>query len=90
MPLWDRMQDQAVESYAAAEVFNMESSVRVEAIENLGGLLGPYGFNGPHVKRIMIKYNQLARIYTMLIRILRLRHRFLYMYRSRLLRPPAP
>ena len=33
---WERVQDQAVESYTMREVFNMESSVRVEAIENLG------------------------------------------------------
>ena len=30
------MQDKYVESYAMKEVFNMESSVRVQAIENLG------------------------------------------------------
>ena len=35
-PFWDRMQDKCVESYAMKEVFNMESSVRVQAIENLG------------------------------------------------------
>lgn len=33
---WLRVLDQAVESYTVREVFNMESSVRVEAIENLG------------------------------------------------------
>lgn len=31
-----RVEDQVVESYCMKEVFNMESSVRVEAIENLG------------------------------------------------------
>jgi hypothetical protein len=35
-PFWLRVQDQAVESYTMREVFDMESSVRVEAIENLG------------------------------------------------------
>ena len=30
------MNDQAVESYAMKEVFDMDSSVRVQAIENLG------------------------------------------------------
>ena len=35
-PLWEAVQDQATESYAIREVFNMDSSVRVEAIENLG------------------------------------------------------
>merc|ERR1712226_427230 len=35
-PFWDRIQDQALESWTMKEVFNMESSVRVEAIENLG------------------------------------------------------
>ncbi|XP_064612597.1 uncharacterized protein LOC135476493 [Liolophura sinensis] len=34
-PLWVRLEDQARESYAMREVFDMESSVRVEAIENL-------------------------------------------------------
>ncbi|XP_062582558.1 uncharacterized protein LOC134244316 [Saccostrea cucullata] len=35
-PLWFRIQEQARESYAMREVFSMESSVRVQAIENLG------------------------------------------------------
>ncbi|XP_060075702.1 uncharacterized protein LOC132555370 isoform X2 [Ylistrum balloti] len=35
-PLWIRIQDQARESYAMREVFKMDSSVRVQAIENLG------------------------------------------------------
>ncbi|XP_050410607.1 uncharacterized protein LOC126825147 [Patella vulgata] len=34
-PLWKRIEDQARESYAMKEVFDMDSSVRVEAIENL-------------------------------------------------------
>ena len=41
-PLWDRVLSQAMESYNMKDVFNMESSVRVEAIENLGGNL--YGY----------------------------------------------
>ncbi|XP_048747523.2 uncharacterized protein LOC125659773 isoform X2 [Ostrea edulis] len=35
-PLWLRIQEQARESYAMREVFRMDSSVRVQAIENLG------------------------------------------------------
>ncbi|XP_067673831.1 uncharacterized protein [Haliotis asinina] len=35
-PLWKRVEQQARESYAMKEVFDMDSSVRVEAIENLG------------------------------------------------------
>ncbi|KAL8576103.1 hypothetical protein ACOMHN_001453 [Nucella lapillus] len=35
-PLWVRVHEQARESFAMREVFNMDSSVRVEAIENLG------------------------------------------------------
>ncbi|XP_046351571.2 uncharacterized protein LOC124132035 isoform X2 [Haliotis rufescens] len=35
-PLWKRVEEQAKESYAMKEVFDMDSSVRVEAIENLG------------------------------------------------------
>lgn len=35
-PVWQRVQDQARESFAMREVFSMDSSVRVEAIENLG------------------------------------------------------
>ncbi|XP_061197568.1 uncharacterized protein LOC133205720 [Saccostrea echinata] len=35
-PLWFRIQEQARESYAMREVFSMDSSVRVQAIENLG------------------------------------------------------
>ncbi|ELU15118.1 hypothetical protein CAPTEDRAFT_228584 [Capitella teleta] len=35
-PFWSCIQLQAVESYTMKEVFNMESSVRVQAIENLG------------------------------------------------------
>lgn len=35
-PFWACVQDQAIESYTIREVFNMESTVRVEAIENLG------------------------------------------------------
>ena len=35
-PFWMRVQEQAVESYTMKEVFDMDSSVRVEAIENLG------------------------------------------------------
>ncbi|XP_046556849.1 LOW QUALITY PROTEIN: uncharacterized protein LOC124266076 [Haliotis rubra] len=35
-PLWKRVEEQARESYAMKEVFDMDSSVRVEAIENLG------------------------------------------------------
>lgn len=34
-PLWQKIEDQARESYAMKEVFNMDSHVRVEAIENL-------------------------------------------------------
>ena len=37
-PFWLRVQEQAVESYTMKEVFDMDSSVRVEAIENLGRL----------------------------------------------------
>lgn len=36
LPLWNKIQEQARESYAMREVFNMDSSVRVDAIENLG------------------------------------------------------
>ena len=36
LSFWERIQDQAVESYTMKEVFDMDSSVRVEAIENLG------------------------------------------------------
>ncbi|XP_070204479.1 uncharacterized protein [Littorina saxatilis] len=36
LPVWERVLSQAMESYAMKDVFNMESSVRVEAIENLG------------------------------------------------------
>ena len=35
-PLWLRIQDQARESYAMREVFSMDSTMRVQAIENLG------------------------------------------------------
>ena len=35
-PVWERVLNQAMESYAMKDVFNMESTVRVEAIENLG------------------------------------------------------
>ncbi|KAK2177786.1 hypothetical protein NP493_578g02004 [Ridgeia piscesae] len=35
-PFWMRVQEQAVESFTMKEVFDMDSSVRVEAIENLG------------------------------------------------------
>ena len=35
-PVWDRVLNQAMESYAMKDVFDMESTVRVEAIENLG------------------------------------------------------
>ncbi|CAD5125335.1 DgyrCDS13574 [Dimorphilus gyrociliatus] len=35
-PFWTCVQEQAIESYTIREVFNMESTVRVEAIENLG------------------------------------------------------
>ncbi|KAK7483424.1 hypothetical protein BaRGS_00025364 [Batillaria attramentaria] len=35
-PVWQRVQEQARESFAMREVFSMDSSVRVEAIENLG------------------------------------------------------
>ena len=35
-PFWLRVQDQAVESLTMKEVFSMDSSVRIEAIENLG------------------------------------------------------
>ncbi|XP_005093196.1 uncharacterized protein LOC101851332 [Aplysia californica] len=35
-PLWERVDEQARESWSMKEVFDMESSVRVEAIENLG------------------------------------------------------
>ena len=41
-PFWIRVQDQAVESYSMREVFNMESSVRIEAIENLGMLVSNF------------------------------------------------
>ncbi|XP_064619973.1 uncharacterized protein LOC135483234 [Lineus longissimus] len=34
-PFWSRVEDYAVESYAIKKVFEMESSVRVEAISNL-------------------------------------------------------
>ncbi len=37
-PFWYAVQDKAVENYTMKEVFNMDSSVRVEAIENLGWL----------------------------------------------------
>ena len=37
-PFFVRVQDQAVESYTMREVFSMDSSVRIEAIENLGTL----------------------------------------------------
>ena len=33
---WERVKEQAIESYTMKEVFDMDSSVRVEAIENLG------------------------------------------------------
>lgn len=36
LPIWSRIQEQARESYAMRDVFNMDSSVRVDAIENLG------------------------------------------------------
>ncbi|CAG2244437.1 unnamed protein product [Mytilus edulis] len=36
LPVWSRIQEQARESYAMREVFDMDSSVRVDAIENLG------------------------------------------------------
>jgi hypothetical protein len=36
VPFWSRVEDYAVESYAIKKVFEMESSVRVEAISNLG------------------------------------------------------
>ena len=39
-PFWYAVQDKAVENYTMKEVFDMESTVRVEAIENLG----LYGF----------------------------------------------
>lgn len=35
-PLWDRVKEQASESLAMGKVFDMDSTVRVEAIENLG------------------------------------------------------
>ncbi len=35
-PFWYNLQDQFIQSYTIKEVFDMESSVRVEAIENLG------------------------------------------------------
>ena len=35
-PLWQRVQEHARESFALREVFSMQSSVRVEAVENLG------------------------------------------------------
>ena len=35
-PFWERVDEQARESWSMKEVFNMDSSVRVEAIENLG------------------------------------------------------
>jgi hypothetical protein len=35
-PFWSCIRMQAVESYTMKEVFNMDSSVRVQAIENLG------------------------------------------------------
>ncbi|CAH1801189.1 unnamed protein product [Owenia fusiformis] len=38
---WSRVMDQAVESYTIREVFDMDSSVRVEAIENLGKFDSP-------------------------------------------------
>ncbi|KAI0230421.1 hypothetical protein LSAT2_019216 [Lamellibrachia satsuma] len=40
-PFWLRVQEQAVESYTMKEVFDMDSSVRVEAIENLGKYRSP-------------------------------------------------
>jgi hypothetical protein len=35
-PLWSRVEDYTRELYAMREVFDMDSSVRIEAIENLG------------------------------------------------------
>ena len=49
-PFWDRMQAKCVESYAMKEVFNMDSSVRVQAIEHLGRYISPvyiYSHNMP-------------------------------------------
>ncbi|XP_041348008.1 uncharacterized protein LOC121367734 isoform X2 [Gigantopelta aegis] len=40
-PLWVRVQDQALESISMKGVFDMDSSVRVEAIENLGKYRSP-------------------------------------------------
>ena len=40
-PFWMRVQEQAVESFTMKEVFDMDSSVRVEAIENLGKATTP-------------------------------------------------
>ncbi|XP_041348009.1 uncharacterized protein LOC121367735 [Gigantopelta aegis] len=40
-PLWTRVQDQALESLSMKGVFDMNSSVRVEAIENLGKYRSP-------------------------------------------------
>ena len=34
-PLWQKIEDQARESYAMKDVFNIDCHVRVEAIENL-------------------------------------------------------
>ncbi|XP_023933470.1 uncharacterized protein LOC106162415 isoform X2 [Lingula anatina] len=45
--LWQRVQDYALEHFAMREVFNMDSHVRVEAIENLGK------FNSPAVREAL-------------------------------------
>ena len=42
LPFFVRVQEQAVESYTMKEVFSMESSVRIEAIENLGNDTSSY------------------------------------------------
>ncbi|CAL1534341.1 unnamed protein product [Lymnaea stagnalis] len=40
-PIWQRVKDQASESWSIKEVFDMNSSVRVDAIENLGKFRSP-------------------------------------------------
>lgn len=61
-PLWLRIQEQARESYAMREVFSMDSSVRVQAIENLGtfpcwGLIDPLLFWIRHLLIRIIELN---------------------------------
>ena len=46
-PFFLRVQDQALESYTMREVFSMDSSVRIEAIENLGTLSNSNKMSSP-------------------------------------------